>query len=78
MNEAALYQLMSWLSPAFPVGAFAYSHGIEYAVEAGLVTDEATLEAWLHACLCEELGNVGGAMLRAAYDAAADRDMPTP
>jgi urease accessory protein len=76
MDDAALYQLMSWLSPAFPVGAFSYSHGLEYAVEAGLVTDEATLEAWLLACLNEELGNVGGAMLRAAYEAAAGRNLP--
>ena len=30
-------RLLTWLSPAFPVGAFSYSHGLEYAVEAGLV-----------------------------------------
>lgn len=39
--------LMTWLSPAFPVGAFSYSHGIEYAVECGLVTDKNTLEQWI-------------------------------
>jgi urease accessory protein len=74
MDDVALYQLMSWLSPAFPVGAFSYSHGIEYAVEAGLLKDEETLEAWLRVCLTEELGNVGGAMLRDAYEAVATRD----
>ena len=36
-----------WFSPAFPVGAFAYSHGLEWACEAGDVTDFASLEAWL-------------------------------
>ena len=35
----ALYRLMAWLSPAFPVGAFSYSSGIEWAVEAGDITD---------------------------------------
>lgn len=39
--------LTVWLSPSFPVGAFAYSHGLEWAVEAGDVRDDATLTAWL-------------------------------
>ncbi len=39
--------LLLWLSPAFPVGSFAYSHGLEWVVEAGDVTDAATLRAWL-------------------------------
>lgn len=41
--------LMIWLSPSFPVGAFAYSHGLEWAFEAGDVTDAATLADWLDA-----------------------------
>jgi urease accessory protein len=39
--------LLLWLSPAFPVGAYAYSHGIEWAHEAGDVTDARSLAAWL-------------------------------
>jgi urease accessory protein len=39
--------LLVWLSPAFPVGAFAYSHGLEKAVEKGLIKDRETLGAWL-------------------------------
>lgn len=50
MTEAH-YRLMTWLSPAYPVGAFSYSHGVEYAVEAGLVTDRATLSDWIEDCL---------------------------
>ena len=46
-DRAALYRLMAWLSPAYPIGAFSYSSGIEWAVEAGDVTDAATLERWL-------------------------------
>ena len=42
-----LLPLFAWLSPAFPVGAFAYSHGLESAVDAGLIHDAATLEGWL-------------------------------
>jgi len=40
-------RLAIWFSPAFPVGAFAYSHGLEWAVERGWVKDRAQLEAWL-------------------------------
>jgi urease accessory protein len=52
-EAAALYRLMTWLSPAFPVGAFSYSSGIEWAVEAGDITDAASLRDWLAAMLGE-------------------------
>jgi len=47
VSPAALLKLMSWLSPAFPVGAFAYSHGLEQAIHDGLIRDRATLVEWL-------------------------------
>ena len=50
-ESAALYRLMSWLSPAYPVGAFSYSGGLEWAVEAGDVKDPATLTDWLGAMI---------------------------
>lgn len=40
-------ELQVWLSPSFPVGSFAYSHGLEWAVEAGLVRDRWTARDWL-------------------------------
>jgi urease accessory protein len=46
-----LLRLLTWLSPAFPTGGFAYSSGLEWAVEAGDVTDEATLMAWVEDAL---------------------------
>ena len=39
--------LLAWLSPAFPVGSFAYSHGIEWAFESGDVTDAKSTQAWI-------------------------------
>lgn len=42
-----LLRLMTWLSPAFPVGAFAYSHGLERAIHDGMVADRASLAGWL-------------------------------
>lgn len=48
MSDAtALLRLQAWLSPAFPVGSFSYSHGLESAVAAGLVADDRALGSWL-------------------------------
>lgn len=47
MQTPALLSLMQWLSPAFPTGAFAYSHGMEWAISAGDVFDAASAEGWL-------------------------------
>jgi len=57
-NEAAaLYRLMTWLSPSFPVGAFSYSSGIEWAVEAGDIADAASLRGgWLASMLADGPG----------------------
>lgn len=49
---AAHLPLMIWLSPSFPVGAFAYSHGLEWAFECGDLHDAATLQDWLDALVC--------------------------
>ncbi|TQI73936.1 urease accessory protein [Bosea sp. AK1] len=52
MAEAAsLARLMTWLSPAFPVGSFAYSHGLERAIHDGLIRDRQSLREWLEALL---------------------------
>lgn len=47
MDNAVLLRLLTWLSPAFPTGGFAYSHGLEWSVEAGDVMDEASLTGWI-------------------------------
>ena len=46
-TEARLLRLLTWLSPAFPVGAFGYPHGLETAVRDGAVSDATTLPAWI-------------------------------
>jgi urease accessory protein len=71
---AALYRLMTWLSPAFPVGAFSYSSGIEWAVEAGDVTDAASLRGWLAAMLADGSGFCDGVFLAQAHRAASSND----
>jgi urease accessory protein len=47
----ALLRQQSWLSPAFPTGSYSYSHGIEWAVEAGYIHGRESLVDWLEADL---------------------------
>ena len=73
-DAAALYRLMTWLSPAFPVGAFSYSSGIEWAVEAGDIADAASLSDWLGAMLADGPGFCDGVFLAHAHRAASMGD----
>ncbi|WP_334361312.1 MULTISPECIES: urease accessory protein UreF [unclassified Bradyrhizobium] len=73
-EAAALYRLMTWLSPSFPVGAFSYSSGIEWAVEAGDITDAASLRDWLAAMLSEGSGFCDAVFLAQAHRAASAQD----
>ncbi|GGH06562.1 urease accessory protein UreF [Alsobacter metallidurans] len=74
MAEAGLLPLLVWLSPAFPVGAFAYSHGLEWAVETGQVRDAATTQEWIADLLAQGSGRNDAVLLAAAWRAAADQD----
>ena len=74
LNPGALYRLMTWLSPAFPIGAFSYSSGIEWAVEAGDITDAATLREWLDVMIAEGGGFCDAVFFAHAYRATARRD----
>lgn len=70
----ALLRLQSWLSPAFPVGSYSYSHALEWAVEAGYVLDRPTLVDWLKAILCYGSGRIEAIFFRLAWRATTDDD----
>jgi urease accessory protein len=76
-DPAALYRLMSWLSPAYPVGAFSYSSGIEWAVEAGDINDAAGLRAWLEAVIAHGSATCDAVFLVHAHAAAGLQDPAT-
>ena len=67
--------LLIWLSPAFPVGAFAYSHGLEAAVEAGDIANAATLQAWLDDLVRYGSLRTDALLAACAWRAAVARDM---
>ena len=73
-DAAALYRLMAWLSPAYPVGAFSYSSGLEWAVEAGDITDGETLRRWLAVVISEGGGFCDAVFFASAHGAAEAGD----
>lgn len=74
MTETAGLPLLVWLSPSFPVGAFAYSHGLEWAVEAGDINNAATCESWISDLLVHGSGYNDAIIMAAAHRAITIRD----
>ncbi len=74
VEAAALYRLMTWLSPAYPVGAFSYSSGIEWAVEAGDIDDAETLRRWIEVMLSAGTGMSDGIFFSHAHRAVTADD----
>lgn len=64
--DGKLLTLAQWLSPAYPIGAFAWSHGVEQAIHDGQIADAEGLEAWLRSCLHEGSGRSDAIWLRLA------------
>ena len=77
ITDEALYRLMTWLSPAYPVGAYAYSHGLEYAVEADEVRDEPSLLKWIEGIVAFGSPRLDGPLFVHAWQAVNDRDDDT-
>jgi urease accessory protein len=72
---SAVLPLLAWLSPSYPVGAYAYSHGLEWAAEAGDVVNEPSLADWLGDVLAHGAGRNDAILLVHAYRAAAAGDL---
>ncbi len=69
-----LARLMIWLSPAYPVGGYSYSHGLEWAVEAGKVRNAATLGDWIEDILRHGAGRSDAILLAETWRAIGSGD----
>lgn len=76
MGPEPILRLTAWLSPSFPIGAYSYSHGIEYAVEIGRVKDLKTLVDWVSTILRHGAGRLDAAFFLEAYRASSAKDWP--
>ncbi len=72
MSDGALLTLAQWLSPAFPVGGFAWSHGLEAAVVSGRVTEAGAVRDWIGAVIARGSGRADAVLLAAAMKDGAD------
>jgi len=70
--NAAQHKLMSWLSPSYPIGAFSYSHGLEFAIHTGDVSDADSLQAWLSDVLKFGAGRNDAIIMAQAFAAPDD------
>ena len=75
-DRSSALPLLIWLSPGFPVGAFAYSHGLEWAVEAGDIVDARSLEAWLIDLMEFGAPRSDAVLFSVAFRSAAAADWP--
>ncbi len=64
--------LAQWLSPAYPVGAFTYSHGLEACVDRGLVRNSVGFEEWLRDVIAFGAGRNDVILLAAAHHCPRD------
>ncbi len=67
--------LLVWLSPSFPVGSFAFSHGLEWAVEAGDIKDLASLTSWIGSLIRSGGCYNDAVLLAVAWRAMQNADM---
>jgi len=70
-SALSLLRQQTWLSPAFPTGAYSYSHGLEWAIEAGDIHDRESLVDWLEADLCYGSGRNEAIFFNHAWRAAS-------
>jgi urease accessory protein len=73
-SPLSFLRLQSWLSPTFPNGAYSYSHGLEWAAEAGHIRDRSSLVDWLEADLCYGSGRNEAVFFSEAYRCAVVGD----
>jgi urease accessory protein len=76
-HGAGLLALVQWLSPAFPTGAYAYSHGLEFEIAAGRVAAGPELADWLGQVLAFGAGMQDAILLAHALDVETDLDALT-
>jgi len=75
VSEPQLLHLLQLVSPALPVGAYAYSQGLEYAVELGHIQDRAQAQQWIGGIMGHSMAGLDLPLLNRLYRAWLDDDL---
>lgn len=68
ISSSGFLRLLAWISPSYPVGAFSYSHGIEFAVEDGLISDRDSFVRWAESIIRSGTGQLDAEIFRASWE----------
>ena len=68
-ESTQLLLLLNWMAPTFPIGSFAYSHGLEWAIDDGAVTSADDVRGWIESLLTNGSGWNDAVLFAAAFDA---------
>ena len=71
----SLYYLLTWFSPSYPIGSYAYSHGLEYAVESKVIKDISDLSSWINDFLIYGSAYNDAIIISCGYNAIVDNDL---
>jgi urease accessory protein len=77
LSPADLLKLQAWFSPSFPIGAFGYSHGLEWVVESGAARSARSLTGWIDGVLRHGAGRSDSILLCATWRAVSSQDWST-
>jgi urease accessory protein len=74
MNMLARMRLLQMASQAMPIGGYSHSHGLEAAIDSGLVHDEASVQQWITDMLSFSIGSFEATCLERMSDAWIAQD----
>lgn len=77
MSPAALLRTLHLASPTLPIGAYSYSQGMEAAIDAGIIADEAGALAWIRTALASAAGRLEAPVFLRLFDAWRAEDPDT-
>jgi urease accessory protein len=76
MSDLSLLRLLQLSSPTLPVGAYTYSQGLEWAIDSGLVKNEAGVQQWISDLLAGNIGSFEAPLLLRLMEAFKETQQP--
>lgn len=75
INKVDIHELLTWFNPSYPIGSYAYSHGIEYAIEEGLINNSNSLHKWVRDLLIFGTGYNDSIIINILYNSIVENNL---